>query len=66
MPSDPVRLALLVAPLFLIGAGAGALRGLALRHEPGPTRRRLTAGWILTLLCGAPLWLIAAAVLRLW
>ena len=66
MPSDPVRLALLVAPLFLIGAGAGALGGLALRRAPGPTRRRLTAGWILTLLCGAPLWLIAAAVLRLW
>lgn len=66
MPSDPVRLALLAVPLFAVGAGAGLLRGLALRAPAGPTRRRLTAGWVLLLLVGAPLWLILAAVLRLW
>ncbi len=67
MPVDPLRLALLLAPLFLIGGAAGALRGLALRAPPGTRRRRtLSAAWVLVLLAGAPLWLILAALLRLW
>lgn len=67
LPSDPLRLASLVLPLFLLGAAAGALRGLALRAAGGtPRRRRLTAGWILLLLVGAPLWLVLAAVLGVW
>jgi len=40
---------------------------LALREPPGTRRQRaLTAAWILGLLAGVPLWLVAAAVLRLW
>jgi len=67
VPVDPLRLSLLLAPLFVLGAGAGALRGLALREPPGSRRgRTLTAVWVLLLLAGAPLWLVLAAVLRLW
>jgi hypothetical protein len=67
VPADPVRLALLLAPLFLIGAAAGALRGLSLRQPPGSRRRRtLSATWVLVLLAACPLWLVLAAVLRLW
>ena len=67
MPVDPGRLALLLAPLFLLGAAAGVLRGLALREPAGSRRgRTLGAAWVLLLLGGAPLWLVLAAVLRLW
>jgi hypothetical protein len=65
--SDPLRLTLLVAPLFLVGFAAGALRALAQREPPGsPRRRALGAWWVLLLLLGTPTWLVAAAVLRLW
>ncbi len=66
MPADPLRLALLAAPLFLEGAAAGVLRGLALRSPEGPRRRRLSAAWVLLLLGATPAWLILAALLRLW
>lgn len=67
MPSDPLRLALLLGPLLVIGAAAGVLRGLSLRAEPGSRRRRtLAAAWVLVLLAAAPLWLILAAVLGVW
>jgi hypothetical protein len=60
-------LLLLAAPLFAIGAAAGGLRALSLREPPGTRRRRAyTAAWVLTLLAGAPLWLVAAALLKLW
>ncbi len=60
----PFRLALLLAPLFVVGFGAGALRALA--HRPGiPDRRRraLSAAWVLLLLAGGPLWIVAAGLL---
>jgi hypothetical protein len=67
VPEDLARLSLLVAPLFVIGAGAGVLRGLALRAPPGTrSGRTLGAAWVLLLLVATPLWLILAAVLRLW
>jgi len=67
MPSDPLRLALLAVPLFLLGFGAGALRVLGRREGlPPAVRRRYQLGWVLTLLVGGPLWLTLAAVLRLW
>lgn len=66
MPVDPLRLALLLGPLLLIGAAAGAVRALALATPAGPRRRALQAGWVLGLLAGVPLWLVLAAVLRLW
>lgn len=67
MPVDPVRLALLLAPLFVIGTASGVLRGLALREPPGSRRRRtLSALWVLVLLGASPLWLVLAALLGLW
>ncbi len=58
-------LALLLGPLALLGFAAGALRALSLRPGlEGPRRRALTAGWVLLLLVGGPLWLLAAAALR--
>jgi len=67
LPSDPLRLSLLLAPLFAAGAAAGVLRGLAQRAPPGGRRQRtLSAAWVLLLLAAAPLWLILAAVLRVW
>jgi multisubunit Na+/H+ antiporter MnhB subunit len=67
VPADPLRLALLLAPLFAVGTAAGVLRGLALRAAPGSRRRRaLSAAWVLVLLAAAPLWLVLAALLRLW
>jgi hypothetical protein len=64
---DPLRLALLLGPLFVIGAAAGVLRGLALREPEGTRRRRaLAAAWVAVLLGVTPLWLILAALLRLW
>jgi hypothetical protein len=65
--SGPLRLALVLLPLFLSGFAAGGLRALALQSPPGsPRRRRLTAAWVALLLAGTPLWLVAATVLRLW
>lgn len=67
MPADPARLAVLLVPLFLVGTTAGFLRGLALRAPPGsPRQRTLSAAWVLLLLGATPLWLVLAAVLRLW
>jgi hypothetical protein len=66
VPVDPLRLALLLAPLFAIGAAAGVVRGLALREPPGSRRRRRSAAWVLLLLAAVPLWLILAAVLGVW
>jgi len=67
VPADPLRLSLLLAPLFVLGATAGVLRALALREPPGSRRRRTrSAAWVLLLLAGAPLWLILAAVLGVW
>jgi hypothetical protein len=60
-------LLLLLFPLLLLGFAAGALRALAARPDlPQRRRRALQAAWVLTLLVGAPLWLILAAALRLW
>jgi hypothetical protein len=67
LPSDPLRLSLLLAPLLAVGAAAGVLRGLAQRAPDGSRRRRtLSAGWVLLLLAATPLWLILAAVLGVW
>jgi hypothetical protein len=61
------NLAALFAPLLAIGFAAGAIRALALRPGlPRVRRRALQALWVLLLLAGAPLWLVAAAALRLW
>lgn len=58
---------LLGVPLLLLGAASGALRVLARDPALPPRRRRaLQAAWVLLLLAGVPLWLIVAAVLRLW
>jgi hypothetical protein len=54
-------------PLLALGAAAGALRVLARDPALPPRRRRaLQAAWVLILLAGVPLWLVIAAVLRLW
>jgi hypothetical protein len=63
-----VRAALALGlPLLLLGAVAGALRVLA-KNPALPLRRRrmLQAAWVLLLLAGVPLWLVASAALRLW
>jgi hypothetical protein len=61
------NLLLLLAPLLLLGFGAGMLRALALRDDQAPRRRRaLQATWVMLLLAGAPLWLLLAAALRIW
>ncbi len=67
MPRSIASLAALLGPLFLLGLAAGVLRARAQRPDL-PTRRRraLSAGWVLLLLTGVPLWLVLAAVLRLW
>jgi hypothetical protein len=60
-------LLLLALPLLVLGALSGALRALA--HRPGLTAQRrqaLQASWVLLLLAGVPLWLVLAAMLRLW
>lgn len=65
--ADPASLALLLGPLLLLGFAAGVLRALAARPGVTPGRgRALRAAWVLLLLAGAPLWLILAAVLRIW
>jgi len=67
MPSDPIRLALLAVPVVALGFGAGALRALGRREGLPPRRRRLyQAAWVLLLLVGGPLWLVLAALLKLW
>ena len=63
---DPLRLALLAGPLFLLGFAAGALRALGQRTDDPRRRRALGLAWVLTLLVGAPLWLVLAALLRVW
>ena len=64
---DPAGLALLFGPLLLLGFAAGVLRALARRPDLAPRRRRaLQAGWVLLLLVGGPLWLVLAALLRIW
>jgi len=56
-----------LAPLFLLGFAAGALRALAQRPGTSDRRRRaLQAAWVLALLAGAPLWLFLAAALGLF
>lgn len=61
------KLLLLLGPLLALGFAAGALRAFARRADLPPSRRRaLQAAWVLLLLAGAPLWLVLAAVLRLW
>jgi hypothetical protein len=58
---------LLGVPLLLLGAASGALRVLARNPSFAPRRRRaLQAAWVLLLLAGVPLWLVASAALRLW
>ena len=62
-----MRILLLGIPLLLLGAASGALRVLARQPDLAPGRRRACqAGWVLLLLAGVPLWLVAAAVLRIW
>ena len=65
--SSPASLLLVLAPLLVLGFAAGALRALAARPDLPPRRRRaLQAAWVLTLLVGAPVWLLLAAALRWW
>jgi len=62
-----VNLLPLVAPLVLLGFAAGALRAWATLPQHTARRRRLLQfAWVALLLVGAPAWLVAAAVLRLW
>jgi hypothetical protein len=61
------KLLLLLGPLLALGFVAGALRAVALRSGlSAGLRRGLQAAWVLLLLVGAPLWLVLAAVLRIW
>jgi hypothetical protein len=57
----------LAGPLLAIGFAAGALRALS-RRPDWPVRRRrvLQAAWVALLLAGTPLWLVLAAVLKIW
>jgi hypothetical protein len=65
--SPTLRLTLFILPLLLLGIAAGALRAMADLHHLAPPRRRLLGlAWVLTLLCGAPAWLVVAALLGLW
>jgi hypothetical protein len=67
MPRSVASLAAFLGPLFLLGLGAGVLRALAQRPDLSRRRQRaLSAAWVLALLAGVPLWLVLAAVLRLW
>lgn len=67
MSRSPAALVLLIAPLFALGFGAGLVRAYARRPDLSARRRRaLSAAWVLLLLAGAPLWLLLAAVLRIW
>lgn len=65
----PIGLAtavLLFGPLLALGFAAGAVRGLSRREGPPGRRRALQALWVLLLFAGVPLWLVLAAVLRIW
>jgi hypothetical protein len=67
IPSTAAGLAGFLGPLLVLGFGAGLMRARALHPDASPRRRRaLTAGWVLLLLVGAPLWLVLAALLGLW
>jgi len=64
---DLGRAALLYGPLLVLGFAAGIVRALARRPGlPPAPRRRLQVAWVLMLLVGAPVWLVLAAVLRIW
>jgi hypothetical protein len=64
---DLARAALVLGPLLLLGFAAGVVRALAQRPDlPPRRRRRLQLTWVLMLLVGAPVWLVLAAVLRIW
>jgi hypothetical protein len=64
---DTRALLLLGVPLLVVGAAAGALRALSQQPALDARRRRaLQAGWVMLLLVGVPLWLVLAAVLRIW
>ncbi len=66
----PIGLAsavLLFGPLLALGFAAGAVRAAAHRGERSPRgRRALQALWVALLLVGVPVWLVLAAVLRIW
>lgn len=67
MARSPAALLLLLGPLLALGFAAGAVRALAARPGlPARRRRALSAAWVLLLLAGAPLWLVAAALLGIW
>ncbi|HET6438977.1 MAG TPA: hypothetical protein VFG59_12995 [Anaeromyxobacter sp.] len=55
----------LVLPLFAIAFGAGALRAAGQRQADPRRRRLFQALWVALLFLGTPLWLVAAATLRL-
>ena len=62
--SGAARLAALDGPLVLVGAAAGALFALSHRTGLSPrARRACSVLWVVTLLAGAPLWLLFAATL---
>jgi hypothetical protein len=60
-----VRQLLLFAPLVLLGVIAGVLHAAGRRAADPRRRRAYDIAWILTLLAGAPLWLVAAVWLKL-
>ncbi len=66
----PIGLAsavLLFGPLLALGFAAGAIRATARRGDRSPRgRRALQALWVVLLLAGVPVWLVLAAVLRIW
>ncbi len=55
----------LLAPLFALAFAAGALRAAGLRQADPRRRRLLQFLWVALLFAGTPLWLFAAATLRL-
>ncbi len=58
---------LLLGPLLALGFAAGAIRATARRDGQSPRRRRaLQALWVMLLFVGVPVWLVLAAVLRIW
>ncbi len=64
---DPRNLALLLAPLLVLGFVAGAMRAVARRPGVAPRwRRSLEIGWVLLLLVAAPVWLVLAVVIGVW
>jgi hypothetical protein len=55
----------LLVPLFLIAFAAGALRAAGLRQAHPRRRRLFQVLWLVLLLLGTPLWLLAAVTFRL-